>query len=958
MSEQNSPREDQAEEIASETSKETVPEKVAIEGDLPLTAIDIESQKDMKSRRSHPLRSLDKWFAARPTPAARLSVLASVYPGEIGADELLRVMQIGPKERTEDIADFVEQKFAEKSDKKSGNEGLDEYYGYPNPRTQTPTEAELQDFHATIRDAWGGKLPTVLDPTAGRGIIPFEGLRYGLPEKANELNPIPVLINKVGLEYAPEVGSVTPEIYTWTERIREETLERISEYYPTKESEEQILNSAMTYLVTCDSCGGKIPLTGKWWLNKTTNGGDAVRPHYEDGEVSYEYIKVQDHDDFDPSDGPVSRGGDAECPHCTVPMDSETIREKFKEEEFEYSVYGVNYETEDGDWKWRAGGEVDEKGMEKAADRVESDFEMLDFFSESIEGGLNQDQIKKYGLTQWRDVFTPRQLVVHYELFQVFEECKQDMLDKHSKKKAELILILLAMGIERQTQFNSMLSAWYDEIGIGHYIFQDNNFSIKRMFVDNNICAPRRGLDRRFGRVIDDSYEEIADYVTGNQTPSDVYEGDAAELTDKIEKDSINVAVVDPPYFDSIMYGELSDFQYISKRKLLQDVFPDLFESTLVRKEEQAVANPSRHDDPEEFYENKMKEIFEEMKEILIDGGILTLMFTDREVQAWNTISKAVIESGFTITASHPIKTEMSDRVGARDKASVNSSILLIARNQSDGQTENILWEEIEDDIERTARVEAQRLLSIDDIDKIDTSIAAFGPALEQYSEAYPVEDKQGQKIEPKKVLAKARQEVTNVIANDELNTETDPVDGLTRWYILCYTIYGEADIPFDEANQLGMGTDVEITELKTPTKIWSKSSGDVSLNDHTDRVQDIVKLRDDRADNPSSRKYPVDPTETTFTYAIDAVHAALHVYEREGPQFTRDWLAERGFKNDTAFTTTVKALLEAVPSDTEMHDTLTDLIAGETGDYLDISVSGLDITNNSETQTGLEEFE
>jgi hypothetical protein len=206
--------------------------------------------------------------------------------------------------------------------------------------------------------------------------------------------------------------------------------------------------------------------------------------------------------------------------------------------------------------------------------------------------------------------------------------------------------------------------------------------------------------------------------------------------------------------------------------------------------------------------------------------------------------------------------------------------------------------------------------------------------------------------------LAKARQEVTNVIANDELNTETDPVDGLTRWYILCYTIYGEADIPFDEANQLGMGTDVEITELKTPTKIWSKSSGDVSLSDHTDRVQDIVKLRDDRADNPSSRKYPVNPTETTFTYAIDAVHAALHVYEREGPQFTRDWLAERGFKNDTAFTTTVKALLEAVPSDTDMHDTLTDLIAGETGDYLDITVSGLNISNDSDTQTGLEEFE
>ena len=957
MSEQDPPQEDQADETASETSNQAVPKNVAIEGDLPLTTIDIESQKDMQSGRTHPLRSLDKWFAARPTPAVRLSILASIYPEEIDSDELLSLMQIGPKEITKNIADYVEQKFAEKSDKKSRNEGIDEYYGYPNPQAQTPKEAELQDFYATVRDAWGGELPTVLDPTAGRGIIPFEGLRYRLPVKANELNPIPVLICKVGLEYAPEVGSVTPEIHEWTEKIQEETQERISKYYPTKESEKQILNSAMTYLVTCDSCGGKIPLTGKWWLNKTANGGDAVRPRYNDGEVRYEHIKIQNHDDFDPSDAPVSRGGDAECPHCSVPMDSETIREKFQEGGFEYSVYGVNYETDDGEWKWRAGEKVDQMGMSKAAERVESDFEMLDFFSEQYPGG-HTDRVENYGVEQWRDLFTPRQLVAHYELFQVFNEQKKDILNKYQDKKAELMLILMSMGIGRQTHFNSRLSTWEDNRGVGKNIFMQNNFTIKRMFVDNNICAPRKGLERRFEWVIDHSYEKIAKYVSENTNSGDVIQSDAENLTTEIGEDSVNIAIVDPPYFDSIMYGELSDFQYISRKRLLQDIFPELFESSLIKKEEQAVANPSRHDDAEEFYQSKMRRIFDELRSALVDNGVLTLMFSDREVQAWNTISKALIESGFTITASHPIKTEMGDRAGAQQNASVNSSILLIARNRTERETENMLWEEIEDNIEKTARGEAQRLLSIDEINKVDTSIAAFGPALEQYSEAHPVENKQGDKIEPKKVLAKARQEVTNVIANDELNTQTAPVDGLTRWYILCYTIYGEADIPFDEANQLGMGTDVEITELKTPTKIWSKSRGDVTLNDYTDRIQDIVKLRDDRADNPSSRKYPVDPTETTFTYAIDAVHAALHVYDREGPQFTRDWLAERGFKNDTAFTTTIKALLEAVPSETDMHDTLTDVIAGETGNYLDISVSGLNISNDGDTQAGLEEFE
>ena len=186
------------------TDEEGVPDTVAIESKLPLNAIDIESQKDMESGRYHSLRSLHKWFAARPTPAVRLAVLASVYPGEIDSDELLRLMKIGPKELDSGLAEFVENKFTEEK----GSGTLDDHYGYPNPNTQSPTKAEIEKLQGTLREAWGGDLPTILDPTAGRGIIPFEAIRYGLPVKANELNPVPSLILKAGLEYAPKVGSL------------------------------------------------------------------------------------------------------------------------------------------------------------------------------------------------------------------------------------------------------------------------------------------------------------------------------------------------------------------------------------------------------------------------------------------------------------------------------------------------------------------------------------------------------------------------------------------------------------------------------------------------------------------------------------------------------------------------------------------------------------------------------
>ena len=109
----------------------------------------------------------------------------------------------------------------------------------------------------------------------------------------------------------------------------------------------------------------------KWWLNKTANGGDAVRPEYDDGFVEYNHVKVQNTDNYDPDDGPVTRQS-AECPHCGYPVEKEGIKEALRNGDFEYNVYGVNYETDSGDRRFRGGSHVDKQGLQKAKDRVES----------------------------------------------------------------------------------------------------------------------------------------------------------------------------------------------------------------------------------------------------------------------------------------------------------------------------------------------------------------------------------------------------------------------------------------------------------------------------------------------------------------------------------------------------------------------------------------------------------
>jgi len=950
---------DEPEKIESNT-----PSEVAIENRLPLTAIDIESQKDMQSGRYHALRGLHKWFAARPTPAVRLAIIASAYPNQIDSDQLLKLLQAGPKALDEDLSEYIIKKY---NQSKNGK-GIDEHYGYPNPNTQSPTKSELEELHATISDAWGGELPTVLDPTAGRGIIPFESTRYGFPTIANELNPIPSVIINVGVKYAPKVGSVKEDVNKWRDKIHEEAKANIQPYYPTKEPGREILNSACTYLLECESCSGQIPLTSKWWIYnrpRSQDTGIAVKPIYENGNIDYRLADKSeiDNGEFDPDDGPVTRG-DAECPHCGVVTEEGEIRESIRNGDFDYSVYGVNYQNESGERKYRAGTEIDAQGMKKAAERLENDFNLLDYLAEPIEEGLNTSQIKRYGMDQWRDIFTPRQLVVHYEYLQSYKKFKSNIEEHYSEEKSTVILTLLSLGSSRAFSFNSRLSQWYDSYGYPDPLFSDNNYAMKKMFGDNNLAAPRRGYIQSLGHVVD-SYEELSSYtVTGEiQTVSQ----DAATLSNSVEQGSVDIAVVDPPYYSSIMYGELSEGYYAIQKGYLQDVYPDLFNSKLPNKENEAVANPARFSQiandnqskkqlANEYYESKMKDIFSEIYKLLNSGGVMTVMFTHREMDAWDTLTTALIEAGFTITATHPIKTEKTDRVGLQGKSSADSSILLVGRKVTgERESGSTLWEEIKDDISQAAEMEAKDIISSGyNISKTDMAIATYGPTLQKYASVHPVVNKKGEKIRPREALSKARQAVTKVIAENFLDTKgIDGLDTLTRWYILSWLTYESDTFPYDEGNQLGVAAGVDIDEIKRSTKIWGKYRGDIQLKDHTDRVQDIVLLKDDTVDNPSSRKYPVNPTDSRFTYTVDTVHSAIHVYEREGARAAWDWITERNLKSDDTFGVAVSALLEVLPEDEQMHETLVNLISGETGEYLDINVDDIDI-GDIDRQTSL----
>ena len=65
---------------------------------------------------------------------------------------------------------------------------------------------------------------------------------------------------------------------------------------------------------------------------------------------------------------------------------------------------------------------------------------------------------------------------------------------------------------------------------------------------------------------------------------------DTLDLTD----DSVDCVVIDPPYYDNVMYAELSDFFYVWLKRTAGLLFPEEFSAYLTDKDREAVANPSK----------------------------------------------------------------------------------------------------------------------------------------------------------------------------------------------------------------------------------------------------------------------------------------------------------------------------------------------------------------------------
>jgi len=938
-----------------EKSTESTTRQLKIEQLLPATAVGIENTKENLPQTMSEHRKIFPWFARRPTAATRLAILASLLPADTTNNDLLKLMGIGPREYFEgNIEDYVISREASLDDRDGS---IEDHFGYDYLHKQTPESDDLESFHERISNIWDDELPTVLDPTAGGGTIPLEAARYGLPTISNELNPVAWLINKVLLEYTSEIGPLESELQYWLDEIHKTASDNLSEYFPEWNGIKPD-HYFRAYSITCTSCGRRFPLTNRWWFNKQK--GMAIKPNYSDDGFEFDCVNVEkaDDDDFNPAEGTVDEAN-AECPYCSVVTEREELSEKFSAGEFQYEVCGVRYEKEIDGTRYHAPRDEDIEAVKKAKQTVESDLNLSTFLAHDRYIG-RADRAEPYGITQWRDMFSPRQLLSHAKLLEAYEEISSKVASQYNEEKSEAIQVLLSFVATKLVNRNTRLQPIKITRGTASDLLGNNNYSFNWHFAENNLLVGTFSYLSEADNVLG-SYETVCNWLSkADSRDITVLQGDGASL--EIPDEEVEAVVMDPPYGDNIMYAEMADVLYVLLREYLSDTFAKQFASPETDKQSEAIENPeiqtpsegeSRMDAARQHYESKMSDIFSESHRVLRPGGVITVHFTDKDTYAWDSLTMSLIEAGFTITATHTLTSEVPQRIGMQEKASADSTLLLTCRKPTDIPEHRTptLWDDIKYRTRDAARNKANELLDSElNVTKTDVIIGAFGPTLQVFTEEHPVVDKHDNPVRPRQALEEARTAVTEVLIERELGESLDEVDNVTKWYLLSWLVYEREAIPYDEARQLGLGVGIDIDEIKRDTKLWSKSKDTLMLKGYQYRVRDIDAL--EAGEKRRKRAYPVDPRHESFECDIDTVHAVLNIIASKGSDFAWNWINNRNLQDSPSFKRTIVSLLELLPEDHSDYDYLVNLASGETGSLLNIRASqNVNKSQSSETE-------
>jgi len=277
----------------------------------------------------------------------------------------------------------------------------------------------------------------------------------------------------------------------------------------------------------------------------------------------------------------------------------------------------------------------------------------------------------------------------------------------------------------------------------------------------------------------------------------------------------------DPPYYDNIGYADLSDFFYVWLRQTLKDIYPDLFRTLLVPKNEELVATPYRFKgsktEANKFFEDGMLKTFKQINTYVREDIPTTVYYAYKQSEddtddktvstGWETMLSAIIQTGFSITGTWPMRTERVEPMIGQNTNALASSIVLVCRKRPANAPVSTRRDFI-NALKRELKPTLKKLQA-SNIAPVDLAQSAIGPGMGVYSRFAKVLEANGTPMSVRAALHLINQEL------DLYFTEQDgELDRESRFCVDFYTQYAFNDVKFSEADVLARAKNTAVQHL------------------------------------------------------------------------------------------------------------------------------------------------
>lgn len=816
--------------------------KKLIEVALPLEAINRESAREKSIRHGHP-STLHLWWARRPLAACRAVLFAQMVDDPSSRSDLFPTKEAQDKERQR-LFSLIE-----------------ELVRWENVNN----EALLQIARAEIKKYADGELPPVLDPFCGGGSIPLEAQRLGLEAHGSDLNPVAVLITKAMIEIPPKFADMMPirpaqgqqeftvdswqgaqglaeDVRYYGEWMRKMAEERIGHLYPqvkvtpemarNREDLQPLLGQELTVIAWLwartvaspnPACNGAhVPLVRSFVLSKRKNNLAWVEPIISEDKQSYHFeVRAGS---GKPQEGTVNRRGGT-CLLSGVPMPFDYIRTEGQAGRMGARLMAIVAEgpgrrvylppVEEHVW-------IAESAISKWLPDADLPDNPRDF------------KTPNYGMRKFDDLFTPRQLTALTTFSDLVMEAREEVLKdvqagsqqddgkgqadggSGAAAYADAVATYLAFAVDRLADYNSSICSWHSSRNLIRNTFARQAIPMIWDYAESNpLCNSTGNFDGAVTWICK---------VVANSPRATCGWAKQVNATESINGVQQPVLSTDPPYYDNIGYADLADFFYIWLRRSLGNIYPELFSTILVPKEEELVATPYRFggdkEKAKEFFEAGLGQTFAGMRAAQNPRYPLTVYYAFKQAESkttvevdqtastgWETMLEGLVKSGFRITGTWPMRTELLNRPVASGTNALASSIILVCRPRADDApmtTRRDFFTVLKSELP-----EAIRKLQIGNIAPVDLAQAAIGPGMAVFSRYGKVIEADGKAMRVREALA-----LINQVLDEFLAEQEGEYDSETRWALAWFEQYGMEAGPYGVAETLSTAKNTAVASM------------------------------------------------------------------------------------------------------------------------------------------------